>query len=95
MHLFIGIITVVLVVFFSALLGLLFAASIGIRRNDRGHYRALRSGTAHRSFSGAGRALSGVRFPEQVAVPRPRQEAGGETGGDGKDSAPGRERTLI
>ncbi|MFW5416295.1 hypothetical protein J0910_06695 [Nocardiopsis sp. CNT-189] len=95
MPLFIGILTVVLIMLFSALLGLLIAASIGIKRNDRGHYRALRSGTAHRSFSGAGRALSGVRFPDQATVPRPRREAGGEGGGDGNGSAPGRERTLI
>ncbi|MFC7742673.1 hypothetical protein ACFQXA_19505 [Nocardiopsis composta] len=77
MPLFIGIITVVLVLFFSAFLGLLIAASIGIKRNDRGHYRALRSGTAHRSFSGAGRALSGVRFPDQVAIPLPARRPAG------------------
>lgn len=63
MPLLIGILVLLLVAVFSAIFGVLLAASIGIRRNDRGDYRALRSGTDDRTFSGAGRRLSGLRFP--------------------------------
>ncbi|QBI52484.1 hypothetical protein [Streptomonospora litoralis] len=69
MSLVIGTIVVILVVFFSALLGMLVAATIGIRRSDRGHYRALRNGRDDRTFSGAGRSFSGLRFLDNGSVP--------------------------
>ncbi|MBB6173473.1 hypothetical protein HNR23_003533 [Nocardiopsis mwathae] len=59
----------VLVAFFSAVFGLLLAASIGIKRGDRGRYQALRDGDDRRFFTGAGRSLSGLRFG--AAAPRP------------------------
>ena len=77
MPLVIGILLLVLVVFFSTLLGLLIAASIGIKRNDRGRYRALRDGSDNRSFSGAGRTVSGLCFP---ASPDDRPDAEGRHG---------------
>ena len=83
-----GIVVLVLVVVFSTLLGLLLAASIGIRRSDSGRYGALRHGGGTGSFSNAGRTLSGLRFPE-----RPGTGDSGSSGarlravpGDGSES---------
>lgn len=90
MPLVIGILLLVLVVFFSTLLGLLIAASIGIKRNDRGRYRALRDGGDNRSFSGAGRTLSGLCFPqsrgEETAYRRAREDG---HAGDGRSDRTG------
>ncbi|GAA1773102.1 hypothetical protein [Streptomonospora arabica] len=97
MPLVIGTIVVILVVFFSVLLGMLVAATIGIKRSDRGHYRALRNGRGgDRTFSGAGRTFSGLRFVRDGSVPD--DETGSEAeGGDGKEdgSAFGRESALV
>ncbi|GAA2011836.1 hypothetical protein GCM10009799_45120 [Nocardiopsis rhodophaea] len=65
MPLALGMIVLLLVAFFSTIFGLLLAASIGIKRADRGRYHALRDGHDRRLFSGAGRSLSGLRFPEK------------------------------
>ncbi|WP_083919969.1 hypothetical protein [Nocardiopsis gilva] len=65
MPLALGMIVLLLVAFFSTIFGLLLAASIGIKRADRGRYHALRDGQDRRMFSGAARSLSGLRFPEK------------------------------
>ncbi|MFD0773887.1 hypothetical protein ACFQZ2_08105 [Streptomonospora algeriensis] len=90
MSLVIGMIAViVLVAFFSVLLGMLVAASIGIRRSDRGRYRALRNGDDERPFSGAGRSLSGLRFVENGSVPEAADDENDEEKdyGDGDGSS--------
>ncbi|MDA8369712.1 MAG: hypothetical protein M0026_07555 [Nocardiopsaceae bacterium] len=78
MPVIIGGIVLFLVVFFSAILGMLIAATIGIKSNDRGHYRALRNGSHRRPFSGAGRSFSGLRF-----LSDDRGFGAGEAGEDG------------
>ncbi|MDA0565979.1 hypothetical protein LG943_16895 [Streptomonospora sp. S1-112] len=62
MTLVIGAMVILLVAFFSVVLGVLVAATIGIKRTDRGHFRALRNGRNDRTFSGAGRSVTGLRF---------------------------------
>lgn len=79
MPLILGTLVLLLVAFFSLVLGVLIAASIGIKRDDRGDYHALREGSGERRFSGAGRSLSGLRFPDQE-----EQEEQEESDGDGE-----------
>ncbi|MUL39740.1 hypothetical protein FZ103_00855 [Streptomonospora sp. PA3] len=97
MNLAIGMIVLLLVAFFSILLGMLVAATIGIKRNDRGHYRALRNGRGtDRTFSGAGRTFTGLRFvPDGSAAEGDDEDA--TEGGDEKEdgSAFGRTGALV
>ncbi|KIH97011.1 hypothetical protein LP52_21405 [Streptomonospora alba] len=83
MSLAIGMIAViVLVALFSALLGMLVAASIGIRRSDHGRYRALRNGRDDSRFSGAARSFSGLRFVENSSIPEADDDAEDDEGQD-------------
>ncbi|MBV2362886.1 hypothetical protein ACFPZ0_23370 [Streptomonospora nanhaiensis] len=66
MPLVFGAVVILLVAFFSVVLGVLVAATIGIKRTDRGHFRALRHGRDKRTFSGAGRSVTGLRFLDSV-----------------------------
>lgn len=96
MSLVIGtIVVIVLVAFFSALLGMLVAATIGIRRSDRGHYRALRNGRYNRTFSGAGRSWTGLRFPDNGSVPDDTDAEGNDQDVDEDDSHYGRPKAVA
>jgi len=96
MPLAIGMIVLLLVVLFSTLLGMLVAASIGIKRSDRGHYRALRNARGgDRTFSGAARSFTGLRFVPDGAVAE-APEDGAEGGDENEDgSAFGRKSALV
>lgn len=95
MPLAIGTIVLLLVAFFSVLLGMLVAATIGIKRSDRGHYRALRNGRRDGTFSGAGRSVTGLCFVNDDAT---GDTEGDDDGGDEQQedgSAIGRTDTLV
>ncbi|GAB3462718.1 hypothetical protein GCM10027570_49420 [Streptomonospora sediminis] len=98
MPLAIGTIVLLLVAFFSVLLGMLVAATIGIKRSDRGHYRALRNGRGNGTFSGAGRSVTGLCFVNDDATGRTGDTEGDDDGGDEQQedgSAIGRTDTLV
>ncbi|GAA4914298.1 hypothetical protein [Streptomonospora salina] len=95
----IGTVVLLLVAFFSVLLGMLVAATIGIKRSDRGHYRALRNGRGGgRTFTGAGRTLTGLRFVRNRSAADDADGSQAESeGGDSEEggSALGRRDALV